>query len=479
MREKNTRRRYLQAIGTAGTIGIASVAGCTGGNGNGNDGSEDDGDSGNGNGGSDGNGDSDSTDDSGLPSGTLTIGVLQPLTGDLEYYGLQSLWGFLSGLAYKLDQEPLAVESAGTETIEADELTIELRIEDSQFDADQAQSVATDLVEDVGVDVLFGTASSGAARRVIETVAIPSSTPFIAGPAAAADFTADSDTCSELVFRASENTVMDARSGGRYVAQETDVERVYMMAADYSFGQAVAANYRTVLEDEGVEIVGEQFVPQGYSEFEGLFENAVEADSDAVIGGFTVATLPQFLSVGLEGGYDLRMFGGFATQISVNAIGGVAERVLGEDLTEQDLKDAKLGPFTTRYHWNQYDNPINDAFVEMYTDTYGVVPDLFTSGTFAAASSVVQAAESSGSTDGADLAAAMRGMTIEETPKGTDAYVYQEYNNQARSEMTVAYPVPNTEDNWDAALMPGEPVARIGMDEVTLPADDDDMDCSL
>ncbi|MFW6003184.1 MAG: ABC transporter substrate-binding protein [Halanaeroarchaeum sp.] len=473
MREHTTRRRYLQGIGTVGTAGMIGLAGCSGeddgepAEGTDDGGTEtDDGTGGDGGGGT-GGGD------------TLTVGVLQPLTGDLEYYGQQSLWGFLSGLAYKLDDDPLDVSSAGVETIETDELTVELHIEDSEFDADQAQSVATDLVQDVGVDVLFGTASSGAARRVIETVAIPASTPFVAGPAAAADFTADSDTCNELVFRASENTVMDARSGGRYVAQETDVESVYIMAADYSFGESVAANYRTVLEDEGIEIAGEQFVPQGYSEFEGLFDNAVEADADAVIGGFTVATLPQFLSVGLEGGYDLRMFGGFATQISVDAIGGVAQRVLGEDLTAEDIREAKLGPFTTRYHWNQYDNPINEAFVEMYTDTYGVVPDLFTSGTFAAASSLVQAVEESGSTAGADVAAAMRGMTIAETPKGEDAYVYQEYNNQARSEMTVSYPVPNTEDNWDAALMPGDPVARIDRDQVTLPRDDSDMNCSL
>ncbi|MFW5963903.1 MAG: ABC transporter substrate-binding protein, partial [Natronomonas sp.] len=172
-------------------------------------------------------------------------------------------------------------------------------------------------------------------------------------------------------------------------------------------------------------------------------------------------------------------FGGFATQISTNAIGGVAQRVLGEPLTEEKIRDAKLGPFTTRYHWNQYDNPINDAFVDSYTSTYGIVPDLFTSGTFTAASSIVQAVEESGSTNGADIASAMRGMTVTDTPKGEGGYTYQEYNNQARSEMTVAYPVPNTEDNWDAPIMPGEPLARIPADETTLQEDDPDMGCSL
>jgi branched-chain amino acid transport system substrate-binding protein len=444
-----TRRSMLKS---AGAVGLAGFAGCL---------SED---TAGGNGG-----------------GTLRIGVMQPLTGDVDYYGQQSLWGFLSGLAYKHDEDPLAVSSAGQETIEGEDYTYELFIENTEFDADQAQSVATDLVEDRDVNVLFGTANSGSARRVIESIVANTDTPFIAGPAAAADITSDSQYCNERVFRANENTAMDARSGGRYVASETDVERVYIMAADYSFGRAVAANYRAVLESEGIEVVGEQFVPRGYSEFEGLYSNAVDANADAVIGGFTVVTLPNFLSTGLSGDYDLRMFGGFATMISNGAIGGVAQRVFGEDFTAEDLRNAKLGPFTTRYHWNQYDNEINDAFVEMYTDTYGFVPDLFTSGTFTAASSLVQAVEDAGSTDADDVVDALTGMEVAETPKGEGGYTYQEQNNQARSEMTIANPVPTSDEwagSWDSAIMPSEPISRVGGEESNLPSDQVDCDLS-
>ncbi|SNZ06847.1 amino acid/amide ABC transporter substrate-binding protein, HAAT family [Natronoarchaeum philippinense] len=415
-------------------------------------------------------------------SDSLRIGVMQPLTGDLEYYGQQSLWGFLSGLAYKHDADPLDIDSAGEETVEGDEYDYELLIEDTEFDADQAQSVATDLVQNRDVDVLFGTASSGSARQVIGSVVANTDTPFIAGPAAAADITSSSEYCHDRVFRANENTAMDARSGGQYVANQTDVQRVYIMAADYSFGRAVARNYRTVLESEGIEIVGEQFVPRGYSEFQGLYDNAVEANADAVIGGFTVSTLPAFLSTGLAGDYDLRMFGGFATMISNRAIGGVAQRTFGEDFTAQDLRDAELGPFTTRYHWNQYDNEINNTFVEDYTNTYGTVPDLFTSGTFTAASSLVQAVEESGSTSADDVVDALTGMTVQDTPKGEGGYTYQEYNNQARSSMTIANPVPTSDEwasNWDAAVMPSEPIATVGGEESTLSQDAGGMDCNL
>ena len=471
MAGNQTRRQWIKAA-AAGTVGIAGLSGCTDDSGDGDGGTDTDTDDGNGGGTDTGNG------GTGV-EGTVRIGVMQPLTGGVQYYGRQSLWGFLSGLAYKYDREPLDVSTAGTETVEAGDVTYELVVENSEFSADTAQTVAQDLVLDEEVDMLFGVASSDAARRVIETVVLEANVPYVAGPAASAGVTSEADLCNELVFRASENTAMDARSGGRYVARETDVERVFIMAADYSFGRAVAENYRAVLESEGIEIVDERFVPRGTEagEFEGLYGNAVEADADAVVGGFTVQTLPAFLQTGLSGDYGLRLFGGFATEISTAAVGGVARNVLGEDFTAQDIRDAKLGPFTTRYHWNQYDNEINDAFVDAYTATYGKVPDLFTSGTFAAASSVVQAVEAGGSTDGADIAAEMRGMTIAETPKGTDAYTYQEYNNQARSEMTVAYPVPNDEENWEAPIKPGEPLARIPADRTTL--SDDATDCSL
>ncbi len=104
-----TRRSLLKS---AGAIGLASAAGCL-------------------------------SEDGGGDGGSLRIGIMQPLTTSVDYYGQQSLWGFLSGLAYKHDQDPLSVDSPTEETIEGDQYDYELLIEDSEFDADQAQSPLT------------------------------------------------------------------------------------------------------------------------------------------------------------------------------------------------------------------------------------------------------------------------------------------------------------------------------------------------
>jgi branched-chain amino acid transport system substrate-binding protein len=468
-----TRRRLLAGVGAAG---VAGLAGCSGGQGDGNGGGSTDTatdtDAGTAT-------DADGTTVSQRASGTVSIGVLQPVSGDLSYYGQQALWGFYQGLNYKGASDFAPPAETGTYTATVGDVDYELVVRDTQLSADRAQTIATDLVSSEGVDMLFGCTSSASANRVITTVAKQSGVPTMIGPAASADVTANSETCAANVFRASENTAMDARSGGRYVAENSDVERVYLFGADYSFGRAVVNNYRSVLEANGVEIVGERFVPQGYSEWEGLLDNAESAGAGGIVAGFTVSTLPQLFTTFLNGDYSFRVFGGFATQITTSIVGQTLQRVLGEPLTAEKLADANFGPFTTRYHWNQYDNDINSAFVDSYTSAYGVVPDLFTSGTFTAASAIVQAVEAGGSTEADEVQSQLRGMTVADTPKGPDGYEFQTYNNQARSAMTIADVVPGDTEGWDALIQPSEPVATVDTANTTIPADSDEMGCSL
>ena len=449
MRDDHTRRAYLRRTGAAvGAAGITGLAGCSGG------GDEVDGE-------------------------TVRIGALQPTSGDLRYYGQISLRGFYSGLAYKHDLDPVEEATPGTYTVEPEDgPTYEIIVKDTEFVPDTAQNVATDLVLEEEVDVLFGASSSNSARRIIDNVVNETDVPYLIGPAADAGITVSDEFCHPQAFRASEHTAMDARAGGTYVAENFDIDTVAVFASDNAFGQSVAENYTQVLENNGVDVLEPRFVEVGYSEFDGLFEQAVSDGATGVVGGFTASTLPQFLTAAVS--YDVQVFGGFAALLTTQLIGGTVQSALGEGFTAQDIKDAGLGPFTTRYHWNQYDNEINDAFVDMHTEAYGIVPDLFSSGTFTAASALSQAVSESGSTDGADIADALRGMTVADTPKGADGYTFQEHNNQAASQMTVAWPIPTTDefaDTWDAPIMPGESEQRLDAEDVMVP--EADASCSL
>ena len=482
MRDVTTRRSYLRRTGAAvGGAGLAGLAGCAGGDGGDGDGSSgDDGDDGNDGENSDGDdGDTDGDDGSDMSDETVRIGALQPTSGDLQYYGQISLMGFYSGLAYKHDVDPVEELTPGTYTIEVDDgPNYEIIVEDTEFSPDTAQNVATDLVVEDEVDILFGGTSSDSARRIIDNVVSEAEVPYLIGPAADAGITVSDEFCHPLAFRASEHTAMDARAGGTHVAREFDIDTVAIFASDNAFGRSVADNYRAVLEAEDIEVLEPRFVEVGYSEFDGLFEQALSDGATGVVGGFTAATLPQFLTSAIS--FDVQVFGGFAALLTTKLIGGTIQSELGEDFTAADIKDAGLGPFTSRYHWNQYENPINEAFREMHIDTYDIVPDLFSSGTFTAASALSQAVTESGSTDGADIAEAMRGMTVTDTPKGENGYTFQEHNNQAASQMTVAWPVPTSDeyaDTWDAPIMPGEPLERLDAEDVMVP--EEDAGCSL
>ncbi|TYL37605.1 branched-chain amino acid ABC transporter substrate-binding protein [Natronococcus pandeyae] len=445
------RRTVLKRTATVGALGSVGIAGCLDENGTAG------------------------TDD------TLTIGAIQPVSRELEYYGQISLMGFYSGLAYKYDLEPIEEMTTGTYELEPDDgPAIEIIVEDTEFVPDTAQRVAEDLVVDDEIDILFGGSSSDGVRQIIPNVIDEANIPFIIGPAADGDITVSEDHCHELAFRASEHTAMDARAGGRYVAEQGDVSTVAIFAAEGAFGEGVANNYQEVLEAQGVEVLEPRFVEAGYSEFEGMFDEAMEQGADGVVGGFTFVTLPEFLPTAMA--YDdIQAFGGFAELVTTQITGQAVEASLGEDFTAEEIEEAGLGPFTTRYHWNQYDNEINDEFVDLHTDAYDQVPDLFSAGTFVGASALAQAIDETDSTDGEDIAEAMHGMTVTDTPKGEDAYTFQEHNNQAASAMTVAWPVPTSEeyeDTWDASVMPGEPIETYEPDEVMVPADEAGCDLS-
>lgn len=443
------RRVVLKRTGALTTAGAIGVAGCLEQQGSGGDG--------------------------------LRIGAIQPVSGDLKYYGQISLMGFYSGLAYRYDLDPIEELTTGRYELDPDDgPSIEIIVQDTEFDPSTAQRVAEDLVVDEDIDLLFGASSSDSARQIIPNVIDEADIPYIIGPAADADITASSEYCHELAFRASEHTAMDARAGGRHVAQQGDVSTVAIFAAEGAFGEGVANNYREVLEAEGIEVLEPRFVEPGYSEFGGMFDDVIDQGADGVVGGFTFITLPEFLPTAMA--YeDMQVFGGFAELVTTQITGKAVQEALGDDFTAEDIQDAGLGPFTTRYHWNQYDNEINDEFIDMHIDAYGQVPDLFSAGTFVGGSALAQAIEESGSTDGTDIADAMHGMSVEDTPKGEGAYTFQEHNNQAASEMTVAWPVPTDskfEETWDAAVMPGEPIETYSADEVTVPAEEVSCDLS-
>jgi branched-chain amino acid transport system substrate-binding protein len=418
-------------------------------------------------------------------SGGLKIGVLFPYSV-VGRWGRISTWSFLSGLASVYGEDPIPLNPdgfwAGERVVfEPGDRRYEVVIRDTTFSPSTAEEAATDLVAEEDVDMFFGPTDTSSAIRVIEQVSKPTDTLHITGGVSSIDITGDPDLCGRKIFRANEHTGMEARAIAKHVTEETDTESMYLLGVDNSFGRSSIPLYRRALEANGVDVVGERFVPSGFAEFRGVFEN-IDEQTDAIGAVFSGRTIETFFSAfvrqNVSGNIDLRGHGALGGTVS---LGLISSALLSnfDEITEENLRESNIGGLASRYHWNQYENPINDEFVSGFEQEYGTLPALFAGGAFTAGSAVAQAVEETGSQDPDDIADAMYGMTVEKTPKGEGGYVFQEHNNQAKSPMTVANLVPNEEENWGASVMPSEPVARVSADEAAVPVDDPDVGCGL
>lgn len=412
-------------------------------------------------------------------SGTLRVGVLQPLssTGPVAYYGREGLRGFATGLVYKgltgdADPEDVSDVTTGQTTISVNDVDYELHVRDTEGRSAKAGAEATELVEDQGVDLLVGCALENTAMEVIDRVVEPSGTPLIAGPVASPDVTDPEKVDTDLVFRTNVTTAMEARAGALYISKLNEADSIFLFGVDYGFGRTLVEEYQRVLEQNDVEVVGERFVPRHYENWQSALDRARSAGADGIVAGVGLLPLSRLLTTYLNGDYEFRLFGGFGTRDWFDSIAQVLQEELGE-LTEDKLRGTKIQPFTSRYHFNQYDNDINDRFTGVYTQAYGTppLPDLPSSGTFTAASAIHQAVHESGSTDGSDIVETFPGMAITDTPKGKNRYEFPAESSQAISPLTIAHLVPagQWKASWGAPLMPGEPLATFSREAVGLP----------
>lgn len=406
----------------------------------------------------------------------VRIGVIQPLSGPLGAYGTIAMRGLYTYFGYRGADIPSEV-AAGEYEFDVGGQTYTLDVRDSEGRLLKAEEAARDMAGDVAA--LTGATSSASALAIANNVADEQEVPYLAGPATWSALTENPDNCSEVVFRGSETTAMEAKAGAKFVAEESGIDSVYIYYADYSYGEEVNRTYQRVLGENGVTVTGTQALPQGYGDdWPGQFQDALETGVDAVIGGLTVATIPAMLGAYLRNDYGFQFQSSWGTRLFADAFGTVLTDYLGNGFTGADVRDAGFMPFPTRFHWNQYDNPTLTEANEIHRGAYGTNVDMFTSGTFTNASAVVQAVEQGGSSDPGDIVTELTGMTVEQTLKGEGGYRFQEYNNQARSAMTLADLVPSDSGEfWDAPVQPSGPVWTYGYRETTI--SESQSECSL
>jgi len=326
----------------------------------------------------------------------IQVGLITDLTGALSIYGTMTQRSFLLGMEYATGSAP------GEEnTFTLGDCQIQVIVGDDKSDPENTATVAREMVEVSGVDILVGTVSSGA-TATLQEIARDNNIVHIAAPAAANDITGVN--FDEHTFRTSRNNYQDAVNLCQYLT--TEYHSFVQIAPDYSFGWGGAEAFRDACTTFGGEFVADDiFAPLDTTEFTPYMEQILDSGADA------------WLVTWAGGGFIPMMQ-------AAQELGVTAEMGLGASFIDNASLPAFFGNNVgltsgILYHYTAPDNPINDWLTEQTIARHGTPPDLFDADGMNAALLVVEALKQTGGDVSAEaLIPAMEGLEFE-GPKGT------------------------------------------------------------
>lgn len=183
-------------------------------------------------------------------SETRTIGVAVPQTGDMDAIG-ESV----------ADGARLAASE-----LRDDGVDVALRVENTGGEPDRAAEVAAEMIDD-GVSIVVGPISSDVAlavRDVAEDRGVAHLPAMGGNPAITRPGT-------RYTFRFSSSNRQSAQGSLRFFASE-GVERIAVVAADFSYPHAVVDHLREYAPEYGIEVDSAQFTPLGTTDFTPLLD---------------------------------------------------------------------------------------------------------------------------------------------------------------------------------------------------------------
>jgi branched-chain amino acid transport system substrate-binding protein len=335
----------------------------------------------------------------------IKVGLITDATGALAIYGAHIIRSFMLGMEYATGAagsvgDVFTIED-GSNTFMLDDCEIEVILGDDQSNPENTATVAREMIEVEGVDVLVGTVSSGA-TATLQGIAAENKIPLLVAPAAANDITGVN--FNEYTFRTSRNNYQDAINLCEYLPSLYDT--FVQIAPDYSFGWGGAAAFRDACSVGGGTFVADDiFAPADTTEFTPYMEQILNSGADAWIvtwagGGF----IPLMQA---------------AVDLGVMDVMGLGASV-ADNVTVPIFYSTIVGQNSgILYHYTLPDNPINDWLVEQDLARYATPPDLFDADGMNAALLLVEALRlTRANAEPAGLIAAMEGMQFE-GPKGT------------------------------------------------------------
>ena len=319
-------------------------------------------------------------------SGEIPIGVVLPITGRLAAIGLRMGEGF-----------ELAREEINNSQL--NDVRIKFIIEDDETAVEGAVGAFNKLIHQDGVPAILGPASSSAAREVFpiaqqnQVVAL-SPTSGASGLSAIGDYVFRASLTADVVIP---NSVKLTHAKLGYQRVVTIVDSVELVARNSD------QVWRDALTESGVEILTTEVFQSGDTDLSEQLARIKDLNPDAIFISALPTDMPDIMIQARELGipYSIPFI---VAQVSADEV-----RAAG---------DAAEGLITAASWLSTADTPGNQAFVQNYTEKYGVEPSIWAAQSYASVYILAEAIANAQSTDSIAIRDAMANLSDFDTVLG-------------------------------------------------------------
>lgn len=329
-----------------------------------------------------GAGDADSSAPSG--DGTITLGMIGPLTGSVAVYGTH----IENGVKLAIEE----INAAGGVTLSDGAHQLAVETKDDQGDATECVNAMNALNSD-GIQLVVGSATSGC-TSAITSIANSEGVVMITPSGTADSLT----TAMDYVFRTCFRDSFQGELAAQYALDEgyTKVGVVYCSADTYSAGLRDA--FIAACADRGLDVVAEESVATMTEvDYTNQFNKMVAAGAELVFTPFYYDVMgPYLVPQARSAGFTGVLLGGD-----------------GVDSTETTIPDgADLSVYNDVYFVNHYStelatSDVSKNFIESYEAKYGETPNNFDALAYDAVYVYKAAMEACGASDAASVQAAL------------------------------------------------------------------------
>lgn len=370
--DTSSRRRFLKGAG-ATAVGTTLLSGCVqqqdGGGGNTTTAGNTDGQ----------NTDDDTTTESQV-SGTVTYGILNPMSGPFSSLGPAQKQGAELGVEF--------VNNSDEFNFEIDPVYV-----DTATSPATARQKASRLVEQDGAQFLAGAINSSVALALAD-FANQKQVVYASGGAA---MELTGQNCNPYTFRGETNTAQQVAGMVGYAVENLG-KRIWIHTADYAYGNSAIGQIEEAIGPTDAQIVGKTTPQQGTSNFGSYISQIQNSDANVLAipltGGDLINFMKQAESSGLKDSIDI-----IGTALFAQAL-------------RAPLGSAAAGTYSSTLYSHKLETGDNQQFVQAFQDAHGAPPGHFSRVGYESVRMTARGIKAAGSKDPSAVKDALPGTPI-------------------------------------------------------------------